>query len=152
MARARISIRRLANEAGMDVDEALLQLMENGFSFNAPEDVIPKSALARVRRTLKLPAKPPSKSRVDCDDLAKRAGFTYEETEAKLLRAGILTKGKQRTFPRAVLRRAEIAVGIRGASAGIHPERPEDPVSSETSAAPTGPAVPPRKKKRSVST
>ena len=58
MTRRKMSVAELAAEAGVDVDEALLRLWDDGFSAaTSREYVFPKRETNRARRTLELPTR-----------------------------------------------------------------------------------------------
>src|SRR5690348_13545145 len=58
MAKRRVTVRSLAEEAGIDIDEALITLWDSGFSsVLAPTDTFNRGEASRARRALSLPTR-----------------------------------------------------------------------------------------------
>lgn len=98
MARYRVTVRTLLQEAKVDADTGLLLLMEAGFEFDSIERVVPKSTVARARAALNLPRRPEGAC-LQVTELATRSGKLESEVRTVLRRAGLLRKFRQKYVP-----------------------------------------------------
>jgi prophage maintenance system killer protein len=135
MARHRETVRSLAKEASVDIEDVLIALLDVGVECGDDMAVIPKGSLARVRARLGLPASPPGSGRRGIAALAQRAGVSEDVARKKLAHAGLLAKLRIKKVPRGLLRAAERTLGLRqtptpvaAASAVPVPVPPERPL------------------------
>ena len=112
MARHRAPVSDLAREAGLELDEALLILMEAGFSVEENDCTISKKWMSRARSALALPRRPDHALRCDVAALARRASLQESDVREALFRAGLLKKRRLKRLPRDLLGRGEIALGL----------------------------------------
>ncbi|HMK62681.1 MAG TPA: hypothetical protein VK386_03595, partial [Acidimicrobiales bacterium] len=79
-------MKQMADEAGIDPDEALLLLWDAGFSANTPDELISKRTMSAARRALSLPRARDLRS---VPFLAGLVGMNPEKATAKLREAGV---------------------------------------------------------------
>ena len=113
MARHKATVRSLAVEAGLDVEVALLTLMEADFDVHDARYVLPKSRLNSARVSLGLSSCPKAASITEVSSLARRAGLDEAATRDRLIEAGVLRKRRLKRVPRGLLERAERTLGLR---------------------------------------
>ncbi len=111
MTRARITVGQLAEEAGLELEDALLRLKDAGFDFDS-DDWVPKKHVAKVRQLLGLAATPVKARALLVSSLAARSGLTEAETRTRLRDAGVIRKRRLSRVPRFALYSAEIALGL----------------------------------------
>ncbi len=112
MTRARITVGQLAEEAGLELEDALLRLKDVGFDFDSADDWVPKKYVAKVRQLLGLAATPVKARALLVSSLAARSGLTEAETRTRLRDAGVIRKRRLSRVPRFALYSAEIALGL----------------------------------------
>jgi hypothetical protein len=108
------TVRELAFEAGLDVDEAVLRLLDAGFDTSSPEEKVWTRDIKKVRRLLGLGSSQTSQGdllEVAC--LSRRAERPEADVRAVLTRAGILRKSRLKRVPAHLLARAEGLLGLR---------------------------------------
>jgi hypothetical protein len=66
-------VRKLINEGELDVDTALLALLDSKLAFESADQIVPKSLLAQVRAILTLPRRP-QKRQIEVETLIQRTG------------------------------------------------------------------------------
>src|SRR5262245_61440773 len=96
MARYRGVVAGLAQEAGLDVDDAVLILIDAGFKVESGTSVVPKSTMARARAALGLPATPCCATRCEVVALAERAGKDESSARELLFSAHLLVKRRHK--------------------------------------------------------
>ena len=133
MTRRTITVGQLATEAGLDVDEALLRLWDDGFSrATSPEYVFPKRESNRVRRSLGLATRRELQSK---QYWTQTLGLkSDEELDALLRDCGISKPTDGRRLRATAIRRL---MAERRQRALVRPrERDASPVTRETSREP----------------
>lgn len=113
MTRAKVTVKRLVEEAGLDLDVALLLLMDGNFNVKSGSDFIPKNHHARARRLLGLSAVPHASRVCLISSLSARSGIPEKEVRDRLYRKRLIPKRRLVRVPFSVLRRAEIELGLQ---------------------------------------
>ncbi len=114
------TVRDLAFDAGLDVDEAILTLQDAGFDISSPEERVWTRDIKKVRLLLGV-----GSSRTFQGDLleiaclSRRAERPEADVRAMLTRAGILRKSRLKRVPAHLLARAEEVLGLRDARAAM---------------------------------
>lgn len=148
MSRARVTVSKLAQEAGIDSETALLILLALGVKTRSAADYVPRSKLNVARRSLGLGSARESRL---VAELARRASLSEDEARGRLLEVRLLRDPVQLRVRREVVRRAETALGIRQMESAPVPSSAPD--LADRTEPREGAAVKekrPRKKKRSV--
>lgn len=97
------TVRSLALAAGIDVDEALVSLWDNGIdSVLDPDDVIPQRALSIALRALEIPT---GREQSAVSYWLELSGLTRAEFVAKVAEAGITIKPDARKVPKNGVRK-----------------------------------------------
>lgn len=113
MTRAKVTVKRLGEEAGLDLDVALLLLMDGNLNVESGSDFIPKNHHARARRLLGLSAVPHASRVCLISSLSARSGIPEKEVRDRLYRKRLIPKRRLVRVPFSFLRRAEIELGLR---------------------------------------
>jgi len=85
MARRAFSVRDLAVEAGIDVDEAILTLLDAGLEIPSPREKIWSRDIKKVRHLLGVQPQPRSGDERKVTNLAHRAGRSETEVRGQLI-------------------------------------------------------------------
>jgi len=103
-------VKELAEEAGLDVDDALILLWDADFEVDSPRDPIPKERVARARRALSLPTGRDLRS---VGYLARLAKLEKNIALDRLAASGIRAVDGER-LPRGTVARARKVLGVSG--------------------------------------
>ena len=103
MANNRLTVKELAEDAGVGVEDALLTLWDEGFdAVEKPEDVVPKRVAGRARRVLGIPSRRELGSK---EHWYRILGIDREAFEALLLELGVrVPSGNARLSKKAISR------------------------------------------------
>src|ERR1043166_4633692 len=112
MARGRVRLNELINEAGLDRETALISLYDSGVEFSTSSEFVPRSKLAQVRKALNLQRHPGS-SDLEIRSLAAIAGKSEAKVRELLFEAGVIAKRRIKYLPHRAVKKAEIALGLR---------------------------------------
>ena len=112
MSRIAKTVTQLADEAGIDADEALLLLWDAGIDANTPDDVVAKRTMSMARRALSLPRARDLRS---VNFLAGLTGIEVEDAIQRLSDAGVVVIEHDR-LPKGSVSKARKVLGISGLS------------------------------------
>lgn len=111
MPRAHVTVSKLADEAGIDAEEALLRLWDKEVAVELPTDLIPRRQLSAARAAVKLPNGRDIRA---VAHLAHSAGLSVEESVDRLRTAGVLLVGDY--VQRGAVSKARKVLGISATS------------------------------------
>lgn len=132
MPRTKVKVRELAAFAGLESDEVVRRLQAVGISVADDNDYVPKSKASLARRVLGVD---PAQSTDSTAHLAALTNLSEQELRTKLANAGIHLKRSTKKLRKDVLRRAELALGLR-------PQRPQPELSTSSVGTTTEPSPP----------
>jgi death-on-curing family protein len=144
MPRTKVQVRELARSAGLGSDEVIGRLRALNINVANDTDYVPKSKASLARRALGID---PGQSADSTAHLAAMTSLSEQELRDRLANAGIHLKRSTRRLRKDVLRRAELALGLRSSSTDSEPAINNESAIQESS--PQAPeAIGPSRKQR----
>lgn len=132
MARKRKTVRQLADEAGMEIDEALVTLWNHGFeSISSPDDVLGNQELNRARRALGVATR---RELISQGYWTKTLGLTQEEFGALLVKLDVGWNANASRVPAKSVARLKAYARTKGNLLGLPYEKKRLAVKEEPKA------------------
>lgn len=113
MARRTCTVRQLAAEAGLSIDDTILALLEAGLDYESALQTIWSRDLPVARDSVGLGATKLLSDPSEIDDLAARSNRPASEIRQALARSGVLKKRRLKRIPKRLLSKAEDVLGLR---------------------------------------
>lgn len=112
MARRLPTVEELAVEAGLDIEVALLTLLDAGLSYQSATETVWSRDLRQARAALGVAEVAVRRDLCLVADLAARAGRPEAEVRDRLARADIIAKRRLKRVPPFLLAKAEALLGV----------------------------------------